>query len=98
MVVSAVRLSAVALKLYNMNNEIKLGDFIKGTYNTIQVYGVIVNIKKDLVVIKKHSAYGCDFKTMSFSYYIPTKYRLNVRRKNIKEVLENADIRLTDEA
>lgn len=72
-----------------MTNEIKLGDFIKGTYQKNNVYGIVTEIKKDLVVIKRYIESDFNFETKCYSNYrVAIGYGefLNVRKNKIIKI------------
>jgi hypothetical protein len=70
-------------------NNIKVGDFITATYKANPVYGVVVKIKGDLVIIEMYEGTGAyDFETRSYNTFKKRNpvQLLNVRKKNIFQV------------
>jgi hypothetical protein len=70
-------------------NNIKVGDFIRATYRADAIYGVVVKIKGDLVIIEMYEGTGAyDFETRSHSTFKKRNpvQLLNVRKKNIFQV------------
>lgn len=61
-----------------MTQEIKIGDFIGGKYQYGYVYGVVVKILKNHVVINRYSEYYYD--------YTQTTKMMNVTKSRITKV------------
>ena len=61
-----------------MKKEIKIGDFIKGAYKFGCIQGVVIAVKKTIVVIKKCDAY--------YNEYTVTDFLVNVTKSRITEI------------
>ena len=63
-----------------MKNSIKIGDFIKGVYKYGCVSGVVVEVKKSIVVVKKCNA------IVNNNTYTLTENLCNVTKSRIYEI------------
>ena len=72
-----------------MNNNIKVGDFVKASFNGAPVYGVVTNIKKNMVVIEKYRGEGHWDVATGYSNYTCTNTFLNIRKINTIEKIVN---------
>ena len=61
-----------------MTNEIKIGDFIKGSYKFGCICGVVKEIKKSIVVIKQCNPH--------YNEYILTNILVNVTKSRISKI------------
>jgi len=61
-----------------MKNEIKIGDFIKGHYKFGCIQGIVVNLKKSVVIIKQCNGY--------YNEYTVTDRLVNVTKSRITEI------------
>jgi len=61
-----------------MTNEIKIGDFIKGSYKFGCICGVVTEIKKSIVVIKQCNPY--------YNEYTLTTILVNVTKSRISKI------------
>ena len=61
-----------------MTNEIKIGDFIKGSYKFGCICGIVIEIKKSIVVIKQCNAY--------YNEYTLTNNLVNVTKSRISKI------------
>ncbi len=65
-------------KTKEMADEIKIGDFIKGSYKFGCVHGIVTKVKKSMVVIKKCNQY--------YNEYTLTEMLVNVTKSRITEI------------
>lgn len=70
-------------------NDIKIGDFIKGSYKFGCICGVVVDIKKSIVIIK-----NCN---QHYNEYTLTEKLVNVTKNRINQVglKENETLKLS---
>jgi len=61
-----------------MNNTITIGDFIKGNYKFGCIQGIVTEVKKSVVVIKKCS--------QRYNEYTVTETMVNVTKSTIYEI------------
>ena len=61
-----------------MTNEIKIGDFIKGSYKFGCICGVVTEIKKSIAVIKQCNPY--------YNEYTLTTILVNVTKSRISKI------------
>jgi len=61
-----------------MTNEIKIGDFIKGSYKFGCICGIVTEIKKSIVVIKQCNPY--------YNEYTLTTNLVNVTKSRISKI------------
>lgn len=61
-----------------MTNEIKIGDFIKGAYKFGCIQGIVTEVKKSIVVIKRCNPY--------YNEYTLTETLVNVTKSRITEI------------
>ena len=66
------------VKTNKMANEIKIGDFIKGSYKFGCICGVVTEIKKSIVVIKQCTPY--------YNEYTLTTNLVNVTKSRISNI------------
>ncbi len=70
-------------------DEIKIGDFVKGSYKFGCIFGVVVDVKKSIVIIKKCNQH--------YNEYTLTEKLVNVTKSRITEVglNENETLKLS---
>lgn len=70
-------------------DDIKIGDFIKGSYKFGCICGVVIDVKKSIVIIKK-----CN---QNYSEYTLTEKLVNITKSRITEVglKENEKLKLS---
>jgi hypothetical protein len=70
-------------------DDIKIGDFVKGSYKFGCICGVVVDVKKSIVIIKKCNQH--------YNEYTLTEKLVNVTKSRIREVglNENETLKLS---
>ena len=70
-------------------DDIKIGDFVKGSYKCGCICGVVVDVKKSIVIIKKCNQH--------YNEYTLTEKLVNVTKSRIREVglNENETLKLS---
>jgi hypothetical protein len=66
-------------------NEIKLGEFIKANYKRYPIFGIVVEIKKDILIINFCTPIYNEEKN-SYSDYRIEKNLVNISKKNIIQI------------
>ena len=61
-----------------MTSEIKIGDFIKGSYKFGCIQGIVIEVEKSIVVIKKCNQY--------YNEYTLTEILVNVTKSRITKI------------
>lgn len=70
-----------------MTSEIKIGDFIKGSYKFGCIQGVVTEVKKSIVVIKRCNQYYNEY-TVAETLVNVTKSRINQVGLNENETIK----------
>jgi len=71
-------------------NNIKVGDFVKGWFKGSRIYGVVVQIKRDAVVVERYEPNGkYDSTTDSYSSFRNTNQLVGIRQKATIEKVYN---------
>jgi len=78
LVISITRITFAYQIKRTMTNEIKVGDFIKGSYKFGCIAGIVVKLKKSTVVIKKCNQY--------YNEYTTIESLANVTRSRITQI------------